>query len=199
MWQWPGVRSSGDCFDIQFLLLSVAAVQNSGPLGSHALLVSYPPEHQSRKERWAPLASMCSLDKEKVFRRIDNAETSTSRETTRSPARRFAARSLLVSCPPGTMVSSYRRSSLSLLAANSSGCLFGKAAHCPGFMPVWCLPEQESLESDEPLGSCCHCSAVSLERRAAICIRCRCLTRLVLASVTSSFGNTKGIKTVHEI
>ena len=63
-----------------------------------------------------PLASMCSLDKEKVFPRIDNAETSASRETTRSPARRFAARSLLVSCPPGTMVSSYRRSSLSLLA-----------------------------------------------------------------------------------
>ena len=82
-----------------------------------------------------PLASMCSLDKEKVFPRIDNAETSASRETTRSPARRFAARSLLVSCPPGTMVSSYRRSSLSLLAANSCGCLFGKATHslvsCP--------------------------------------------------------------------
>ena len=37
---------------------------------------------------------------------------------------------------------------------------------------------------------CCHCS-VSLERRAAICIRCQCLTRLVFASVTSSFGNTK--------
>ena len=34
---------------------------------------------------------------------------------------------------------------------------------------------------------CCHCWAVSLERRAAICIR-----RLVFASVTSSFGNTKG-------
>ena len=141
-----------------------------------------------------PLASMCSLDKEKVFPRIDNAETSTSRETTRSPARRFAARSLLVSCPPGTMVSSYvyRRSSHSLLAANSSGCLFGKAAHSPGFVPVWCLPEQESLESDKPPGSCCHCSAVSLECRAAICIRCRSLTRLVFARVTSFFGNTKG-------
>ena len=141
-----------------------------------------------------PLACMCSLDKGKVFPRIDNAETSTSRETTRSPARRFAARSLLVSCPPGTMVSSYvyRRSSHSLLAANSSGCLFGKAAHSPGFVPVWCLPEQESLESDKPPGSCCHCSAVSLECRAAICIRCRCLTRLVFARVTSSFGNMKG-------
>ena len=55
--------------------------------------------------------------------------------------------------------SSYRLSSLSLLAANSSGCLFGKRAHSPGFVPVWCLPEQESLESDEPPGSCCHCSA----------------------------------------
>ena len=112
-----------------------------------------------------PLASMCSLDKEKVFRRIDNAETSTSRETTRSPARRFAARSLFVSCLSGTMVFSYRRSSLSLLAANS---LVGKAAHSPCFVPVWCLPEQESLESDEPPGSCCHCCAVSLERQAAI-------------------------------
>ena len=45
----PGVRSSGDCFDIQFSLLSAAALQSSGPLGSHALLVSSQPEHQSRK------------------------------------------------------------------------------------------------------------------------------------------------------
>ena len=141
------VRSSGDCFDIQFLPLSTAALQSSGPLGSPSLLVSCPPEHQSRKERWAAVSY---LDKEKVFPRIDNAKTSTSRETTRSPARQFAARSLLVSCPPGTMVSSYRRSSRSLLDANSSGCLFGKAAHSPGFVPVWCLPEQQSLESDEP-------------------------------------------------
>ena len=36
---------------VQFLLLSAAALQSSGPLGSHALLVSCPPEHQSRKER----------------------------------------------------------------------------------------------------------------------------------------------------
>ena len=61
-----------------------------------------------------------------------------------------------------TAVSSYRRSSLSLLAANSSGCLFGKAAHSPGFVPVWCLPEQESLESVEPPSCCCHCSAGQL-------------------------------------
>ena len=146
------------------------------------------------------LASMCSLDKGKVSRRIVNAETSTSRETTRSPARRFAARSLLVSCPPGTMVSSYKRSSLSLVAANSSGCLFGKAAHSPGFVPVRCLPEQESLESDEPPGSCCHCYAVSLERRAAICIRSRCLTRLVFASegrlVTRKVNCSRSLKKV---
>ena len=74
-----------------------------------------------------PLASMCSLDKKKVFSRIDNAETSTSRETTRSPARRFAARSWSLAL----RARSYRRSSLSLLAANSSGCLVGKAAHFP--------------------------------------------------------------------
>ena len=94
------------------------------------------------------------------------------------------------------MVSWYRRSSLSLLAASSSGCFSGKAAHSPGFLPVWCLSEQESLESDEPPGSlnCYHRSSVSLERWAAICIRCRCLTHgLVFASViTFSFGNMKG-------
>ena len=84
--------------------------------------------------------SVSFLDKEKVFPRIDNVETS----TTRSPARRFAARSLLVSCPPGTMVSSYRRSFwLPTVPAVSS-----ERGH-----------EQESLESDEPPGSFCHCSA----------------------------------------
>ena len=137
-----------------------------------------------------PLASMCSLDKEKVFPRIDNAETSASRETTRSPARRFAAHSLLVSCPPGMMVSSYRRSSLSLdlLAANSCGCLFGKAAHSLVSCPSWCLPEQESLESDEPPGSCCHFSAGQIYAVHTLSVS----HRLVFASVTSSFGNTKG-------
>ena len=137
-----------------------------------------------------PLASMCSLDKEKVFSRIDNAETSTSRETTRSPARRFAARWLLVSCPPGTMVSSYRRHLfpfwLPTVPAVSSERRITLLVSYPS-------AHQESLESDEPPGSCYHCSSVSLERRAAICISCQCLTRLVFASViTSSIGNTKG-------
>ena len=96
------------------------------------------------------------------------------------------------------MVSSYRRSFSS--AANSSGCLFGKAAHSPGFVPVWCLPEQESLERDEPPGSCCHCYAVSLKRRAAICIRSRCLTRLVFASegrlVTRKVNSSRSLQKV---
>ena len=119
-------------------------------------------------------------------------------ETTRSLARRFAARSLLVSCPPSTMVSSYRCSSLSLLAATCSGCLFGKAARhtllvsCPSGV---CL-NRSLLRAMSRQVPCCHCSAVSLERRAAICIRCRCLTWLVFASecsfITSSIGNTKG-------
>ena len=140
-----------------------------------------------------PLASMCSRDKEKVFRRLITLKspTSTSRETTRSPARWFAARALLVSCPPGTMVSSYRRSSLSLLAANTSGCLFGKAAHSPG--PSGACLNRSLLRAMSGQVPCCHCSAIFLECRAAICIRCRCLIRLVFASViTSSFGNTKG-------
>ena len=110
-----------------------------------------PPEHQSRKERWAAI-SFHVFPRQRKSLITSKSPTSTSRETTRSPTRRFAARSLLVSCPPDTMVSSYRRSSLSHLAANISGCLFGKAAHSPGFVPVWCLPEQESLESDEPPG-----------------------------------------------
>ena len=45
-------------------------------------------------------------------------------------------------------------------------------------------------------GPCCHRSAVSLQRRAATCIRYWCLTRLVFASVCgfiiSSIGNMKG-------
>ena len=121
-----GVRSSGDSFGIQFLLLSAAALQSSGPLGSQRSWSLVHLNTSLERSVQPPLASMCSLDKEEVFPRIDNAEIT---ETTRSPARRFPARSLLVSCPPGTMVSSYRRSSLSLVAANSSDCLFGKAAH----------------------------------------------------------------------
>ena len=99
-----------------------------------------------------PLASMCSLDKEKVFPRIANAEITDfnfKRNNTLTCSAICRSLALAVSCPPGTMVSSYRRPSLSLLAANGSG---GKAAHSrPGFVPVWCLPEQQSLESDEPL------------------------------------------------
>ena len=134
------------------------------------------------------------VSKRKFFRGLimPKSPTSTSRETTRSPARRFAACSLLVSCPPGTMVSSYRRSSLSLLAATCSGCLFGKAARhtllvsCPSGV---CL-NRSLLRAMSRQVPCCHCSAVSLERQAAICIRSRCLTRLVFASecgfITSS-------------
>ena len=110
----------------------------------------------------------------------------------------IAARSLLVSCPPGTMVSSYRRSSLSLLAATCSGCLFGKAARdtlLVSYPSGVCL-NRSLLRAMSRQVLCCHFSAVSLERRAAIWIRCRCLTRLVFASecsfITSSIGNTKG-------
>ena len=182
-----GVRSSGDCFDIQSLLLSAAALQGSGPLAWVAMRSLSLIRLNTRLERSIepPLASTCSLglDKEKVFPRIDNAETSTSRETTRSctllgdlPLARSWSLALRVRWSPRTDAHLFL-----FVAANRSGCLFGKAAHSPGFVPGWCLPEQESLESDEPPGSCCHCPAVSLERQAAICIRCRCLTRLVFA------------------
>ena len=116
-----------------------------------------------------PLASMCSLDKENVFPR--NAETSTSRETTRSPARRFAARSwqarwfshtdahlFLFWLPAVPAVSSERR--LTLLVSCPSGACLNRS-----FL--------RAMSRQVPAATCC---AVSLERRAAICIRCRCLT-----------------------
>ena len=77
-----------------------------------------------------PLASMCSLDKEKVFRGLITP-TSTSRETTRSPARRFAARSLLVSCPTddGLLVQT--------LISFSSGCQQFRLSLWKGGSPSW--------------------------------------------------------------
>ena len=142
-----------------------------------------------------PLASMCSLDKENVFPRIDNAEITDfnfKRNNT------LTCSAICRSLAPGLLPSGHDGRLVQTLISFSSGCqqfrLFLRKGGS-GLVPVWCLPEQESLESDEPPSSlnCCHCSAVSLERWAAICIRCRCLTRLVFASViTSSSGNTKG-------
>ena len=137
----PWVGSSGDCFDIQVLLLSAVALQSSGPPGSHALLFSCPPEHQSRKERWAAVGFPCVPST--MRKGIDYADFNVKKNNTFTCSAICRVHSWIVS--------SYRRSSLSPLAANSSGCLFGKATHSPGF--VWCLPEQESLESDEPAGS----------------------------------------------
>ena len=66
------------------------------------------------------------------------------------------------------MVSSYTRSCLSLLAANSSGCLFGKATQSLRLSGA-CL-NRSPLRAMTRQVPCCHCSAVSLERRAATCI-----------------------------
>ena len=62
------------------------------------------------------LASMCSLDQEKFNAEITDFNFKRNNTLTCSAI----CRSLLVSCPPGAMVSSYRRSSLSLLAATYS-------------------------------------------------------------------------------
>ena len=143
-----------------------------------------------------PLASIRSLDQEKVCQRKNNAEITdfNFKRNNTLTCSSICARSLLVSCPPGTMVSSYRRSSLSLLAATCSGCLFGEAARmvlCPSGV---CL-NRSLLRAMSRQVPCCNCSAVSLVRRAAICICCRCLTRLVFASecgfITSSIRNKK--------
>ena len=103
-----------------------------------------------------PPASMCSLDQEEVCAKIDNAEITDfnfNRNNTLTCSAIF--RSLLVSCPPGTMVSSYTEAHfflfwlpLVLLSLRTGG-----SPYSPGFVPVWCLPEQESLGSDEPPGS----------------------------------------------
>ena len=143
-----------------------------------------------------PLASMCYLDKEKLFPRIDNAEITDfnlKRSNTltllgdlrlaRSWSLALRARwspctdayHFLFWLPTVPAVSSERRLTL-LVSCPSGACL-----------------NRSLLRAMSRQVPCCHCSAFSLERRAAICIRCRCLTRLVFASViTSSLGNTKG-------
>ena len=95
-----------------------------------------------------PLASMCSLDKEKVFPKIDNVEITDfnfkrNNTLTCSAICRSLALGLLPSGHDGLLVQTLISFSSADLAANSSGCLFGKAAHSP--VPVWCLPEQKSL------------------------------------------------------
>ena len=138
-----------------------------------------------------PLASMCSLDKEKVFPR--NAETSTSRETTRSPARRFAARSwslalrarwsshtdahlFLFWLPTVPAVSSERR--LTLLVSCPSGACLNRSL-------LRAMSRQVPAATAAPF----LCSA---GQRYAYAVGVSPVTRLVFASVTSSFGNTKG-------
>ena len=91
----------------------------------------------------------------------------------------------------------------------SSGChLFwlslwkGGSPYSPGFVPVWCLPEQESLESDEPPGSLLPllrrffgATGSHMHTLSSFFFFYRCLTRLVFAEcsfITSSIGNTKG-------
>ena len=112
------VRFSGDCFDI--LLLSAAAHQSSGWPCAPGLLQF----HQNTSlERSAepPLASIVFPDQEKVCPRIANAEiTDFNFKRNNTLTCSAICRSLLVSCPPGTMVSSYGRSFLSLLAATCS-------------------------------------------------------------------------------
>ena len=94
-------------------------------VGSHAL----PVNTSLKRSVEPPLASICSLDQEKVCPRIDNAEITDfnfkrNNTLTCSVICRSLALGLL---PPSKMVSSYRRSSLSLLAATCSGCHFRKA------------------------------------------------------------------------
>ena len=113
-----------------------------------------------------PLASMCSLDKEKFFRGLITPKLQLqekqhahllgdlpparswslalrARWSPRTDAHRYLFLFWLLIVPA---VSSERRLTL-LVSCPSGACL-----------------------SDEPPGSCCHCSAVSLECRAAICI-----------------------------
>ena len=138
---------------------------------------------------------MCSLDQEKVSPRFANAEiTDFNFKRNNTLTCSAICRSLLVSCPPGTMVSSFRRSLLSLLAATCSAVSSDRRLA----ILSWFRARLVSART-----------GVSWERWAARFLavtdppflRSRmhtlwCLTRLVFASVwgfiTSSIGNTKG-------
>ena len=131
-----------------------------------------------------PLASMCSLDKEKVFPRIDNADFNFKRNNTLTCS--AICRSLAVGLLPSARWSPRTDAHLFLFWLPT--------------VPAVSSERRRTLLVSCPSGacqvSCCHCMLRRfMERRAAICIRCRCLTRLVFASViTSSIGtgNTKG-------
>ena len=150
------VRFSGDCFDIQFRLLSAAALRSSA-VGSNAFLVSCPPEHQTRKERWAAASFHKFPRPRESLSGIDNAEITDfnfkrNSTLTCSAICRSLALGLLPSGHNGLLVQT--------LISFSSGChLFrlslrkGGSRYSPGLVPVWCLPEQESFESNEPPGS----------------------------------------------
>ena len=94
-----------------------------------------------------PLASMCSLDKEKVFPRIGNAEITDfnfkrNNTLTCSAICRSLTLGLLPSGHDGLLVQT--------LISFSSGCQeFGlslrKGGSLSWFRALWCLPEQESL------------------------------------------------------
>ena len=144
-----------------------------------------------------PLASMCSLDKEKVFPRIDNAEITDfnfkrNSTLTCSAICRSLALGLVPSGHDGLLVQtliSFSCGCQQFRLSPRKGSRLTLLVSCPSGA---CL-NRSLLRAMSRQVPCCHCSAVSLERRAAISIRCRCLTRLVFASViTSSFGNTKG-------
>ena len=172
------------------------SLDSSGPLGSHALLVSCPHEHLSRKEHWAAVSFHVFPRQRESFPRMDNVEITDFKPQEKQHTHRLGdlplARSwslalrarwsprtdthlFLFWLPTVPAVSSERRFTL-LVSCPSGACL-----------------NRSLLRAVSRWVPCCHCSAISLECRAAICIRCRCLTRLVFAIViTSSFGNTKG-------
>ena len=177
VWQWP----VGALF--RWLTSWCCPLQLFRVVGSHVLLVSCPPKHHSRKERWAAVSFHMFPQPREVCPRIDNDEISGFNfKRNNTPACSAICRSLAL----GLLPSGHNGLLIQMLICFSSGCyLFrlslrkGGSPYSPGFVPAWCLPEQESLESDEPPGSLLPLlrRVFNLERPAAICIRCWCLTR----------------------
>ena len=200
MWQWP----VGACaFQVTVSTSCCCPLQLFRVVGGHALLVSSAWTPVSKRALSHRFASMRSLDQEKVCPRIDNAEITDFNFKRNNTLTCWAiCRSLLVSCPPGTIISSYRR-----LISFSSGChlfccLFGPTARhillvsCPSGVCL-CRSLLGAMSRQVP---CCRVTDPPFLRSGgqpyAYALVSHPRTQLVFASVcgfiTSSIGNTKG-------
>ena len=172
MWNWPGgcalqvtvSTSNSCCFPLQLFRV----VAHWVAMRSWSLVHL---NTSLEKSVEPPLASMCSLDKEKVFPRIDNAEITDfnykrNNTLTCSAICRSLALGLLPSGHDGLLVQT--------LISFSCGCQQFRLSLLKGgsCSPSGACLNRSLLRAMSRQVPCCHCPAVTLERRAAISIRC---------------------------